>query len=100
MTVVVAGTLRVPVANLPDLKPHMLTMIAATRGEDGCVDYSYAEDIAEPGVIRVAEVWRDKDALKAHFTMPHMAAWRAAGEKFGVSDRRLTLYDISREKLL
>ena len=31
--------------------------------EDGCIDYAYAEDVLEPGLIRVSEVWRDQAAL-------------------------------------
>ena len=66
MSLIVAGTIRVPPANLDAFRPHMLAMMAATRAEDGCMAYSYAEDVAEPGLIRVFEAWRDQD--HAHST--------------------------------
>jgi quinol monooxygenase YgiN len=100
MTLIIAGTMRVPPQNLAALKPHMLTMLAASRAEDGCITYSYGEDVAEPGLIRVFEAWRDQAAIDAHFKTPHMAAWRAAGAEQGVSDRRLFAYETASERPL
>jgi quinol monooxygenase YgiN len=100
VSVVVAGTVRVPPENLAGLRPHMLDMLAASRAEDGCRIYSYAEDVAEPGLIRVFEVWRDQAALEAHFRTAHMAAWRAAGAEFGLHDRALVLYEVAAERAL
>ena len=98
MTLVIAGTVRVPVENLEAMKPHMRAMLDASRAEDGCVEYSYAEDVAEPGLIRVFEVWRDQAALTAHGQTPHMAAWRAVWPQFRVSDRRLFAYEVASER--
>ena len=100
MTLIIAGTVRVPPQNLQGLKPHMLAMLAASRAEDGCLTYSYAEDVAEPGLIRVYEAWRDQAALDAHFQAPHMATWRAAWPQFGVSDRALIAYETASERQL
>lgn len=93
MSVIIAGTVRVPPENLERFKPHMLVMLAASRAEEGCIEYSYAEDVAEPGLIRVYEVWRDQACLDAHFQTPHMATWRGHWPEFGVADRRLFLYE-------
>ncbi len=100
MTLIIAGTVRVPPDNLPALKPHMLAMMTASRAEDGCVTYSYGEDVAEPGLIRVFEVWRDQAAIDAHVKAPHMAAWRGACAERGVSDRKLSAYEVASERPL
>ena len=100
MTLIIAGTVRVPPENLARFKPHMLAMLEASRAEDGCLTYSYAEDVAEPGLIRVYEAWRDQAALDAHFQATHMATWRAAWPQFGVSDRRLIAYETASERTL
>ena len=100
MTVLVAGTVRLPPGNLVRFRPHMDAMLAASRAEDGCVTYSYAVDVQDPGLIRVFEAWRDEAALQAHFETPHMAAWRAAWPEFGVSDRRLVAYEVASERPL
>ena len=98
MTVIIAGTVRVPAENLAGLKSHMEAMLAASRAEDGCLSYSYAEDVSEPGLVRVFEAWRDQAAVDAHFQTGHMAAWRAAWPGFGVFDRKLFAYEVASER--
>ena len=100
MSLIVAGTVRVRPANLDGLRPHMAAMLAASRAEDGCFDYNYAEDVTEPGLIHVFERWRDQAALDAHFQTPHMAAWRAVWPSFGVSERKLFAYEVASERAL
>jgi quinol monooxygenase YgiN len=100
MTLIVAGTVRVPPGNLDALRPHMITMMTATRAEDGCETYGYAEDVAEPGLIHIFEIWRDGDALTAHGKTAHMASWRAAGAGLRVSDRRIVAYEVASQRYL
>ncbi|MFN3574771.1 MAG: putative quinol monooxygenase [Phenylobacterium sp.] len=100
MPLIIAGTVRVPPENLEAFRPHMQAMLEASRAEDGCLEYSYAEDVAEPGLIRIFEVWRDPAAIDAHFQTAHMAAWRAAWPQFGVSDRRLFAYEVASHRAI
>jgi len=100
MSVLIAGTVRVPPEKLTAFRPHMDAMLAASRAEEGCLSYSYAVDVQDPGLIRVFEAWRDQAAVDAHFHAAHMATWRAAGAEFGVSDRRLSLYEVASERPL
>ena len=100
MTLIISGTVKIPHENLAGIRPHMTAMLAASRAEDGCVEYSYAEDVAEPGLVRVFEVWRDQAALDAHFASENMKAWRAAWPGFGVSDRRLIAYEVASQRPL
>jgi quinol monooxygenase YgiN len=97
---IVAGTVRVPPANLDAFRPHMAAMMAASQAEAGCFDYNYAEDVTQAGLIHVFERWESQDALDAHFQTPHMAAWRAAWPSFGVSDRNLFAYEVASERPL
>src|SRR5437762_1794108 len=100
MSLIIAGTVRVPPDNLERFKPHMRAMLAASRAEVGCLAYSYAEDVTEPGLIHVFETWRDQAAIDAHLESPHMAEWRAAWPAFGVTDRRLALYEVAAKRPL
>ena len=95
MNLIIAGTVRIPVENLEAFRGHISDMLAASRSEPGCIEYSYAIDVEDPGLVRVFEVWRDRDAMEVHFRSAHMARWRAAWPRFGVSDRRLTTYEIA-----
>lgn len=100
MSIIIAGVVSVPPENLSSLRPHQLQMLAASRAEDGCITYSYGEDVAEAGLIRVFEVWRDQQAIDAHFKAAHMAVWRAACAEHGVFDRKLVAYETSSERPL
>ena len=90
MSLIIAGTVRVRPEVLADFRPHMRAMLDASR----------AEDVLDPGLIRVFEAWRDQAALDAHFKTPHMATWRSHWPAFGVSDRRLFAYEIASERQL
>jgi quinol monooxygenase YgiN len=80
---------RVPPGEVAALRPHMRKVIAASRAEPGCIFYSLAEDVAEPGVIRAFEIYRDDDALKAHGTSEHFKVWREASGQYPREERRL-----------
>jgi len=100
MSIVIAGTFRVPPDNLERFRPHMQKMLAASRAEPGCITYSYAVDVAEPGLIRVFEAWRDQASIDAHMLAPHMAEWRAAWPAVGAGERNLSLYEVAAERAL
>ena len=90
----VVGTVRLPAANLAAARPAMARMIAASRAEDGCLAYAYAEDVLEPGLIHVRELWRDRAALDAHFAAAHLADWRASWPALGLGARDLRVYAV------
>jgi len=92
--ILVLGTIRLPLENVEAARPAMTRMIEASRAEMGCQTYTYAEDLLDPGLFHVKELWVDRDALRRHFTSPHIAAWRAAGRDLGVGERRLRVYEI------
>jgi len=93
MAIVILGTVRLPPERLNAARPHMAAMVAASRAEDGCIVYAYAEDVLEPGLIRVSEVWRDQASLDVHARSPHIDAWRAVWPSLGLHDRQLVAYD-------
>lgn len=93
MTILVIGTVRLPPENIARARVAMETMVAASRAEDGCIEYAYSHDLLEPGLVRVTEAWRDREALTAHFQTAHMAAWRAVFPSLGITDRHLALYE-------
>ncbi len=91
---VIVGTVRLPPENLALARPAMARMIAGSRAEPGCRGYSYAEDVLDPGLIRVTELWDDRAALDAHFASPHIAEWRTAWPALGLHSRDLTLHEV------
>jgi quinol monooxygenase YgiN len=98
--IVLTGTVRIPADKLDQARPLMKAVIEETRKEDGCLFYSFGEDVLAPGLIVVAEAWRDEASLGAHLNSPHFHAWRDAGGALGVSDRQLTVYEAVSSKPL
>jgi len=95
MTIVVVGQFRLPPENVSLAHAAMERVVVATRSEDGCIAYSYAEDMIEPGLIRITEVWSSRAALAAHFETPHMKKWQQERAEFGLSGREITAYSAS-----
>ncbi len=90
----IVGTIRVPAQNLQAALPAMQAMVTASRAEPGCTEYAYAQDVLEPGVIHVRELWQSQQALDAHFASAHLLRWRDAWAALGIGQRNLRLYDV------
>lgn len=92
---ILAGSVRLPPENLAAARPVIQRMVEASRAEPGCIAYSFAEDLQDPGLLRIFEVFEDHAAQQAHSTSPHMKEWRAAWPALGISDRQITHYEVS-----
>lgn len=90
----IVGTVRMPAAKLQQARPVMLEMATETRAEDGCLEYCYAEDVFDAGLIHVKEMWRDQAALDLHFASDHIARWRATWTALEIGDRKLRSYEV------
>lgn len=90
----VVGTIRLPADRLAEARAPMQRMIEASRAEDGCLDYAYAEDVLDPGLIHVCELWRDQAALDRHLGAAHIGPWRATWPGLGIGDRDLRVYEV------
>lgn len=90
----IIGTIRLQPDKLDAARPVMRRMVEGSRAEDGCLAYSYAEDVLEPGLIHVKELWQEQSSLDRHFQSPHLADWRAAWPELGIHDRKLVSYEV------
>lgn len=100
MTIVVTGRFRLSVDSRAKAEAAMARVIAASRAEPGCIEYSYAEDVLEPGLFRVIERWESREALAAHFEAPHMKAWQWERAELGLTDREVTAFAVTDEQAL
>lgn len=92
--ILVTGHVMIADGALARLKPAMGAQLAATRVEDGCIEYSYAVDVQDARKILVSEQWRDWLALDAHFKQPHMVPWRVALKEAGLTERKLRAFEV------
>jgi quinol monooxygenase YgiN len=98
--ILIIGHLKIAPEKFAAVRAHAHAMIKATRKESGCLLYAFAEDIAEPGVLRITERWESWEALKLHGATPHMAAWRAALKDIGVLAREVTAWEAGEMRTL
>jgi quinol monooxygenase YgiN len=91
--IVVVGQFRFPPEAMAAALPAMRKVMLATRAEDGCIEYNYGEDVLDPGLIRVSELWASRAQLDAHMQTPHMAIWQAERAAFGLSGRSISVFE-------
>ncbi len=91
--IVVAGTASVPAENTEAFMAAATELAAATRTEEGNIDYCFS--VEAPGNIRFFEVWENEDALNAHFGTPHIAAFGGAISELNVAGMDGKKYHIS-----
>jgi quinol monooxygenase YgiN len=91
--IVVTGDLRVAPENLGKLREAMRRVIEVTRKEDGCLSYAFAEDVLEPGLVRISERWLNMQSLEAHGNSAHVAEWKATLKRTGVIHREVVAFE-------
>ena len=91
--IVVVGQFRFPPERMEEARPIMRKVIDATRAEAGCVQYNYGEDVLDPGLIRVSELWQSREHLTAHMHTAHMAQWQRERAELGLSGREIMAYE-------
>ncbi len=85
--------------NHPELMEAAKAMIAATRAEPGCILYDLNVSITDPQSMIFVEAWESREALTAHFEMPHMKVWQKASEGY-FTDVKLELIHPDKVELL
>ena len=98
--ILIQGHMKTTPENVAKLKAAAGLLIAATRQEPGCIAYAFAEDIAEPGLLHIAERWADDAALAAHNKTPHLAAFMGALPGLGLTGVRVARYESADETIL
>nr|WP_137676088.1 putative quinol monooxygenase [Parerythrobacter lutipelagi] len=78
----------------------IVTMVKATRLEDGCIDYAMAQDLADPDTLILFERWKDMAALEAHMQTPHMAEFQKVMAANPPVGRRIRMYETDEGKPL
>lgn len=91
--IVVVGQFRLPPQRMEEARPVMRRVMEATRAEDGCIEYNYGEDVLDPGLIRVSELWQSREQLSAHMQTEHMATWQRERAKLGLTGRNIMVFE-------
>lgn len=90
--ILVMGHAKLAPGEIDRLLAAMQTQLEATRAEEGCIHYSFARDVLEPDTLRIAEQWREWDAITAHSASAHMKAFNQEMGKAKLLEIKVTGY--------
>lgn len=93
---VIAGTVAIDPEKVEVGTAAAVEMMQETRKESGCISYTFASSIEEPGRFQIFEEWESQEALDAHFASPHMARFQAAVGGMGVREMKVQRYEIAK----
>ena len=82
------------------MKEAIAKMETASRAEDGCHDYTFCQEVSNPNVLRINELWESMEALQAHFATPHMAEFNQAMGAHPPKSMTLRLHELGEERQL
>jgi quinol monooxygenase YgiN len=68
----VIGTVVAKPETREELQKILSGFVEPTRAEDGCINYDFHVDSADPCVFMFYENWRSKGDLDRHLAMPHL----------------------------
>ena len=86
------GTIRMGANFNEDAVDALITMVRTSREEDGCIDYTFARDLADPDTLILFERWRDEASLQAHMASAHMAEFQKVMAANPPESRDLRMY--------
>ena len=78
MTILVMGTIKLGEGEGAKAAKLFADHAAVVKTEEGCEEYSFAFDAADPDLVRVAERWATPEALAAHGQADHQKAFGRA----------------------
>lgn len=93
--VILAGTMRIGAGKREAALAPIMDMVKATRGEPGCIEYSFAFDVLDDHLLHVFEVFVDDAAVAAHRASAHMARWRVLMPEVGIGGREMSEYQVA-----
>lgn len=67
---------------------------AATRGDRGCIAYSFAADVENPDRILSVEVWADRAALDEHMQHDHTKEFMRVAPGLVAGEPIMSFHDV------
>jgi quinol monooxygenase YgiN len=67
----------------------------ASREDDGCLNYGYYAEVADPLSFIAVEEWRDQAALDAHLRQPHVARLVSGLPELGEGRPEIQVHEVA-----
>jgi quinol monooxygenase YgiN len=94
-SVVLVGDIYALVGREAELAELLRETQDRARREPGCVAYTFAEAVADPGRYVLIEEWRDEAALEAHHASAAFAAYQARVGEFLARPSEVRLHRVA-----
>ena len=91
--IIVQGFMKVLPEDFAQYKRRIVLHMAHVQMLDGCLQYSLCEDPGIPGLIWVAERWRDKAAQASHMAGDHMGQFNQFMKHMPISAAHIASYE-------
>lgn len=93
MLVIIAQMIVSNDADAEKLCSAALTVSRHTHQESGCHHYSFARDIENPLIIRIAEQWESENVLERHMRTPHLQSFMSTIADLATISTSATMFD-------
>ncbi len=93
--IIIIGEMTVAAEQAAAMSELVQPLVEASRAEPGCLAYSFAQDVCEPGMFRISEEWADDDALTAHFGTDHFRSFQRNVRNAGVVATSVVRHDVA-----
>ncbi|MBW6522920.1 antibiotic biosynthesis monooxygenase [Sphingomonas sp. RHCKR47] len=93
MTILVMGTIKLGEGEGAKAAKMLADHVATVLTEEGCEEYSFAFDAADPDLVRVAERWSSPEALAAHGQADHQKAFGRALRAHAPASMKIDAWD-------
>jgi quinol monooxygenase YgiN len=97
--VIVGGTFELEPSQRDAFLASRHNMMTTSRGEAGCLEYTFAADPIDPSRVILFERWENQAALDAHLTAVRANAQPSDTEVVPITSS-ITFYDVSGERKL
>lgn len=95
--IIVQGFMKVQPQDFAFYRKRIVLHCAHVQMLDGCLQYSLSEDSGIPGLIWVAERWREKAAQAAHLAGDHMGQFNEFMKHMPIEAAHIASYEIAGE---
>lgn len=76
---------------LEEARTFLMSVLAPTRAEKGCINYDLHQDNKEPTHFFLYENWESKADLDAHLASPHLKAYFEIEDQLFAKPANITL---------
>jgi quinol monooxygenase YgiN len=93
--IIVGGRFEVDPVQRAEFVVERIEMMRRSRAEHGCIEYTFAEDPLDPGVVILFERWESQEDLDEH-----LAAVSSTTTSVVPTSASITIYDVAGERPL